>query len=166
MKMKIRDEKKQDVKAIYELTKAAFAPIDMSDGSEPDIIDRLRKDGDLTVSLVALKGNEIVGHIAFSPVTISDQRGYWFGLGPISVQPSQQRAGIGRQLIESGLERIRSLGADGCVLLGDPSYYGRFGFQSHGDLIYGSVPTEYVQSLSFGKERAVGELHYSPAFAG
>lgn len=165
-KMKIRDEVPGDEASIHELTKIAFAPVDMSDGSEPRIIDDLREIGDLTFSLVALVDEEIVGHVAFSPVTIADADGRWFGLGPISVRPDQQRTGIGRQLIEDGLERLRSLGATGCVLLGDPTYYERFGFRTHGNLTYGDVPTAYVQAISFGNERVKGEVRYSPAFGG
>ncbi len=162
--MIIRDETPGDEATIHELTKVAFAPVEMSDGSEPNIIDALRRNGDLVVSLVALDCEEIIGHVAFSPVTVSEGGGQWFGLGPISVRPNRQKSGVGRQLVEDGLERLQSLGAAGCVLLGDPDYYGRFGFQSHGDLAYGNVPMEYVQSLSFGSERAKGEVRYSSAF--
>ena len=118
--MIVRDEIPRDEATIHKLTKVAFAPVEMSDGSEPNIIDTLRRDGDLVVSLVALDGEEIIGHVAFSPVTVSDGAGQWFGLGPISVRPDRQKSGVGRQLIKDGLERLRSLGAAGCVLLGDP----------------------------------------------
>lgn len=164
--MKTRDEVPGDEAAIHELTKVVFAAVEMSDGSEPEIVDGLRKNGDLFLSLVAVAEDKIVGHVAFSPVTLTDADGRWFGLGPISVHPKCQRAGIGRQLIEEGLERLRSLGATGCVLLGDPAYYGRFGFTSPGDLTYRDVPTEYVQALSFENKRAKGNVRYSPAFEG
>jgi putative acetyltransferase len=162
--MRIRNEAPGDEAAIRALTEAAFAPVEMSDGSEPQIVDRLRLSGDLVLSLVAEENDGIVGHVAFSPVTVSDAEGQWFGLGPLSVHPDRQRAGIGRQLIEEGLERLQSLGAAGCVLLGDPDYYGRFGFASPGDLTYGDVPTRYVQALSFDDKRARGEVRYSSAF--
>ncbi len=164
--MKLRDEIPGDETAIHELTKIAFALIEMSDGSEPLIIDRLRKNGDLALSLVVLDDDQIVGHIAFSPVTVSESSGVWFGLGPVSVNPEQQRAGVGRQLIETGLQRLRSLDAAGCVLLGDPAYYRRFGFSSSGDLTFGEVPMEYVQALAFGPEQAKGEVKYASAFGG
>lgn len=164
--MRIRDEIPGDEAAIYTLTKIAFAPVEMSDGSEPQIVDRLRESGNLVLSLVAVEEDQILGHIAFSPVTLSSSQGHWFGLGPVSVQPARQRAGIGRQLIEKGLERLRSLDAAGCVLLGDPTYYGRFGFSSPGDLTYGEVPTEYMLALAFQTERAKGEVLYASAFGG
>ncbi|MGJ5621559.1 GNAT family N-acetyltransferase [Sulfitobacter sp. MF3-043] len=135
--MIIRDEITGDKAAIYNLTEAAFAPVKMSDGSEPQIVDDHRESGDLTLSLVVLNDDQIVGHIAFSPVTISCSKGKSFGLGPVSVHPEHQSAGIGRQLIEDGLGTLRSLYAAGCVLLGDPAYYGRFGFSSPGDLTFG-----------------------------
>ena len=69
-------------------------------------------------------------------------------------------------MIEKGLERLRSLDAAGCVLLGDPTYYGRFGFSSPGDLTYGEVPTEYMLALAFQTERAKGEVLYASAFGG
>ena len=164
--MKLRDEVPGDETAIHELTKIAFAPIEMSDGSEPLILDRLRRNGDLALSLVVLDDDQIVGHIAFSPVTVSESSGVWFGLGPVSVHPEQQRTGVGRQLIETGLQRLRSLDAAGCVLLGDPAYYKRFGFSSSGDLTFGEVPVEYVQALAFGQEQAKGEVKYASAFGG
>jgi putative acetyltransferase len=162
--MILRDEIPGDEAAIHQLTKITFAPIEMSDGSEPQIVDALRENGDLTLSLVVLNGDQIVGHIAFSPVTISESSGQWFGLGPVSVHPEHQRAGIGRQLIEAGLERLRSLNAAGCVLLGDPAYYGRFGFSSPDDLTFGEVPMEYIQALAFGPALAKGEVQYASAF--
>ncbi|WP_206615514.1 GNAT family N-acetyltransferase [Solirhodobacter olei] len=146
------------------MTKVAFAPVEWSDGSEPQIVDRLRLNGNLTVSLVAVEDDQIVGHVAFSPVTVSDADGRWFGLGPISVHPDLQRVGIGRLLIEEGLERLRSLGCAGCIVLGDPAYYGRFGFSSPGDLTYGDAPTRYLQALSFEDKRASGNVQYSSAF--
>src|SRR5690606_18603384 len=114
--------------AIHTLVAAAFDGHPHSDGSEPAIVDRLRADGDLTISLVAEDGGEIVGHIAFSPVTISDGNEGWFGLGPVAVAPQRQREGIGAALIEHGLALLRERGSAGCVVLGDPAYYGRFGF--------------------------------------
>ena len=164
--MKLRDEIPGDETAIHKLTKTAFAPIEMSDGSEPQIIDRLRKNGDLVLSLVVLDNDQIVGHIAFSPVTVSESSGVWFGLGPVSVHPEQQRAGAGRQLVETGLLRLRSLDAAGCVVLGDPAYYERFGFSSSGNLSFGKVPMEYVLALAFSPEQAKGEIKYASAFNG
>jgi predicted N-acetyltransferase YhbS len=162
--MRIRDEIPGEEAAIHALTKAAFASVAMSDGSEPRIVDRLRQDGDLALSLVAVEDEQIIGHVAFSPVTLSGSDGDWFGLGPISVHPARQRSGIGRLLVEAGLDRLRARNAHGCVLLGDPAHYARFGFSSPGDLTYGAVPTAYVQALAFKTQAAKGELHYAAAF--
>lgn len=83
--MKIRDETLSDQAAIFALTTAAFAPMPYSDGSEPAIIDGLRNDGDLALSLVATEAGIIVGHITFSPVSIDGVDNHWFGIGPVSV---------------------------------------------------------------------------------
>lgn len=135
-----------------------------SDGSEGPIINRLRKDGDLTLSLVALQDNTIIGHIAFSPITINGVSARWYGLGPVSVKPDLQKTGIGSQLINQGLSILKKHGATGCALIGNPAYYKRFGFQSDGNLKYGETPLPIVQWLSFGAEKANGVLKYAPAF--
>lgn len=162
--MKIRTEQPGDEISIYELTKVAFEPMPYSDGTEPDIIDRLRQDGDLTLSLVASDGGLIVGHVAFSPVKINGEASGWFGLGPISVFPELQRQGIGSMLVKKGLGSLREANAKGCALIGDPKYYSRFGFKSDGNLTYRDTPTQYVQWLAFGDENASGALEFSPAF--
>jgi putative acetyltransferase len=163
--MDIRHELPPDQQAISRLTASAFAPMAYSDGSEPAIIDRLRKDGDLTLSLIAVVGGEIVGHIAFSPVLIGGNDRGWFGLGPVSVAIEKQRRGIGSALITSGLDWLRSQGANGCVLVGDPVYYRRFGFISDGKISYGGLPNELVQWVSFDGTSPAGVLIYRPAFA-
>ncbi|MFN8663891.1 MAG: N-acetyltransferase [Thermomicrobiales bacterium] len=128
--MIIRPESPADATAIHALTAAAFAGKPYSDGTEPYVIDALRADGALAISLVAEEQGEVVGHVAFSLVSIADEPGTWYGLGPVSVAPSRQRQGIGTALIETGLAQVRDLGAEGCVLLGDPAYYRRFGFSA------------------------------------
>lgn len=163
--MKIRDEIPNDRNAIFALTKAAFAPMPYSDGSEPAIIDGLRDDGDLALSLVATEAGLIVGHIAFSPVTIDGVDNHWFGLGPVSVAVAEQGRGVGGNLIREGLARLKSLGANGCVLVGNPAYYCRFGFRSDGEIMYEGMPSEYVQWLSFDGTSPKGRLKYSPAFS-
>ena len=106
MSWTIRDERPGDFVAIAALTQAAFRDAEHSDGTEPAIVERLRTDGDLTLSLVAEDG-ELLGHAAFSPVTVSDGSTGWYGLGPVSVSPHRQREGIGSALIRVGLERLR-----------------------------------------------------------
>lgn len=105
-----------------------------------------------------------MGHVAFLPVTIGVESDGWYGLGPVSVWPDKQRQGIGSALINEGLAILKANGAKGCVLIGDPAYYERFGFRSDGNLRYQQVPTQYVQSLPFKSDPATGQLKFSPAF--
>lgn len=160
----IRDECEKDVHAIAQITIKAFAATPYSDGSEAPIIEGLRERGHLALSLVAADHDAVVGHVAFSRVSISESAGDWYGLGPISVDPDRQSEGIGRQLIEAGLERLQQLNATGCVLVGDPAFYRRFGFRSDGNLTYPDMPNEFVQWLSFDSSRPAGEVTYSEAF--
>ena len=164
--MKIRREHAGDETAIFKLTTEAFEPMEYSDGSEPHIVNKLRADGDLALSLVAVNGKEIVGHVAFSSVTINGEDDRWFGLGPISVAVEHQRLGIGKKLIDEGLGLLKSNGANGCVLIGDPAYYSRMGFLSDGKITYRDVPNEFVQWLSLGEAVPRGEIEYRPAFNG
>jgi predicted N-acetyltransferase YhbS len=162
--MQIRDERPGDEAAIGEITRAAFAGVPHSSQTEPRIVEALRQAGALTLSLVAVGDQEIVGHIAFSPVLIDGQPGDWYGLGPVSVEPELQAGGIGTALIRAGLDRLRDIGAHGCVLLGDPNYYRRFGFVADPELTYAGGPPEAFQRLGLTGEPAKGEVTYHPAF--
>lgn len=168
--MQIRPESDNETDAIRALSAAAFASAAVSDGSEPGIVDGLRADGDLWLSLVALEDDAggpgaIVGHVALSPVRLGAP-GRWFGLGPISVAPDRQRRGIGSALVRAALDRLRDADAAGCVLVGDPDYYGRFGFAPAPGLAYGGLESRYVLGLGFGADRPSGEVVYPRAFAG
>lgn len=138
--MLIRPEQEGDYPAIAQITAQAFAGAEHSDHEEADIIARLRATGTLTLSLVGIDSDTTVGHVAFSPVTIDGLVGDWFGLGPVSVKPDHQGRGIGSALIRKALERLRSQGAGGCVVLGDPAYYSRFGFEQDDRLRYDGAP--------------------------
>lgn len=164
MALKIRPERAGDEQAIFDLTATAFEPKAYSDGTEALIINDLRKDGDLTISLVAIKGGEVVGHVAFSPVAISEGNKDWYGLGPVAVRLNLQRTGIGSKIINLGLSILKSKGASGCALIGDPDYYERFGFKSDGKLHYEGLPDKLVQWLSFGDENPEGDLKFCAAF--
>jgi putative acetyltransferase len=113
------------------------------------VVDALRNAGALSVSLVAELDGKIVGHIAFSPVTIADGSEGWYGLGPISVTPDEQRRGIGSMLIRASLERLKKMGGKGCALVGDPAYYVRFGFRNPPELIHEGVPQDVFLALGF-----------------
>ncbi len=165
MTMTIRPEQPGDEPAIQALTKAAFRDMPHADGNEADLVDALRRDGDLTLSLVAVNMDlAIVGHIAFSPVAISDGSAGWYGLGPCSVIPTRQRTGIGSQLVEAGLAELRQRGARGVVLLGSPDYYGRFGFEHDPKLAYPGPPAKYFQRLVLNGPEPSGTVTYAPAF--
>ncbi len=161
----IRDEAPGDEAAIAALTEAAFRATPRGDGGESALVARLRAAGDLALSLVAQNVDRaIIGHAAFSRVTISDGTPDWYGLGPLSVIPLRQSAGIGSELIRAGLARLRRAGAQGCVVLGDPAYYGRFGFRHDPRLVYPGPPPAYFQALVLAGEPPAGVVRYAPAF--
>jgi putative acetyltransferase len=162
--MLIRPEQSGEEQAIHDLTQTAFATMSFSDGTEGLIIDALRKDGDLTISLVAVENDRVVGHIAFSPVTIDGRHDGWFGLGPISVLPELQRRGIGKAMITAGLDILRQRRAAGCVLIGDWGYYSRVGFVSNGELQYGDLDRRYVQFIVLHGTEPRGGLKFAPGF--
>lgn len=164
MHMTIRNEQSQDIEAISRLTEAAFRNEEYSSHTEHFIVNALRRTGQLSISLVAAEHDEILGHVAISPVSISSGVTGWYGLGPISVRPDRQGKGIGSALMRAALQQLRQQGAAGCVVLGDPAYYGRFGFKAHPGLELPDVPPEYFQALSFTGELPVGVVKYAAAF--
>jgi putative acetyltransferase len=163
--MIIRNEMESDVEIIFEVTQRAFENHPHSNHTEQFIINALRASHALTISLVAEVGGKVVGHIAFSPVTISDGSHNWYGLGPVSVLPEFQKQGIGKSLIHEGLSLLKSLGGKGCVLVGDPEYYERFGFRSFPDLILDGVPQEYFLALPFDTNKAQGTVLFHQGFS-
>ena len=163
--MLIRDERTADIDAIRRVVTAAFANVSLSQQTEPAIVDRLRSSGAMSLSLVALEGDEIVGHIAFSPVTIAGRNHGWHGLGPVAVRPDQQGRGIGQALVRGGLERLQTLDARGCVLVGEPKYYERFGFRVYPQLTLAGLPPQYFLALPFAVDVPEGPVQYHGAFA-
>jgi len=160
----IRPEAPADTSAIEAVTIAAFRDAEHTSHNEQDIVHALREAGTLTVSLVAERDGAVVGHVAVSPVSIADGAAGWFGLGPISVLPAQQGCGVGAGLMHAALDQLRTLGAMGCVVLGDPAYYGRFGFRAEPSLVFPGVPVEYFQALIFRGTLPSGAVTYPPAF--
>jgi putative acetyltransferase len=160
----IRDETEADAAVIGEVTEAAFRDLAVSDHTEHLIVAALRAAEALSVSLVAERDGEVVGHIAFSPVTISGGATGWYGLGPVSVLPRLQRQGIGAALIEAGLARLRASGAAGCCLVGHPVYYPRFGFRNPPELGVEGVPGEVFFALSFTGDVPRGRVTFHEAF--
>lgn len=160
--MIFRNETRGDEAAIHALTASAFAGKAYSDGTEADLIDALRREGALTFSHLAVQEGRIVGHVALSAVEIA-RLDKWFGLGPISVAPELQGNGIGSQLMQAALLHLKTIGAHGCALVGDPNYYRRFGFQS-GALSYGGLPSDYVMHLGVQGPEPKGPVRFHPAF--
>jgi len=160
----IRPEREGDGEGITRVTVAAFRTLEISNHTEQFVIEHLRAAGTLMVSLVAEEAHEIVGHIAFSPVRISDGSSDWYGLGPLSVRPDRQRKGIGSALVEAGLDRLRSLNAKGCCLVGHPEYYRRFGFAPLWGLRFEGAPAEVFLAVSFGESAPQGVVCFDRAF--
>ncbi|MDA8485554.1 N-acetyltransferase [Pseudomonas resinovorans] len=164
MSISVRNERVDDIEAISRLTEAAFRNEEHSSHTEQFIVNALRRAGRLTISLVAEEGEVIVGHVAISPVTLSSGAVGWYGLGPISVWPGHHGQGIGSTLMRAALGELKRMGGAGCVLLGDPGYYGRFGFEVRPGLVLPGVPPEYFQALSFDGEFPTGSVSYHEAF--
>ena len=162
--MIIRNESAADFDAITEVTVAAFNTLELSNHTEQFIIESLRDAGALTISLVAELDGRVVGHLAFSPVTVSDGAPNWYGLGPVSVLPEHQRKGIGQALIQEGLARLKELNAKGCCLVGHPEYYRKFGFANILELVIKGVPPEVFFALSFDGHFPQGAVTFHEAF--
>jgi putative acetyltransferase len=160
----IRIEGPDDVAAIRELNQRAFAQ-----NQEANIVDALRANGAAMLSLVAIIGGHVAGHIMYSPIEVGDVIGA--GLGPMAVLPEHQRQGIGGRLVEAGTERLSSTGVPVIVVLGHPAYYPRFGFLPAGR--YGvrcewPVPDEAFMMLVLDQARmsgVTGVARYRPEFS-
>ena len=168
MAIVIREETAADAPAIHALNVAAFG----TDG-EARLVDALRVHGRLTLSLVAVDGVSVVGHIAFSPVSVTGSQGRivrGLGLGPMAVEPTRQRSGIGGRLIADGLRRLAAAGHAFCVVVGHKDYYPRFGFvraSRFGIRWEEEVPDEFffVREITPGGLAGVsGVLRYAPEF--
>ncbi|MFA7243608.1 MAG: N-acetyltransferase [Sulfuricellaceae bacterium] len=163
-KVIIRKETSADVSAITEVTVAAFRTLEISHHTEQFIVAALRAAGALAVSLVAELDGRVVGHIAFSPVTLSDGTRDWYGLGPVSVLPEHQRKGIGKALVKEGLSRLKDVNARGCCLVGHPDYYRQFGFRNAPGLALEGVPPEFFFALPFDGHMPQGTVAFHEAF--
>ncbi len=162
--MIIRSEKPSDIEAIAEVTKAAFEDYPLNQETEPAIIHDLRTDEALTISLVGGLDGRVVGHIAFSSVTISDGTTNWHGLGPLSVLPEYQGNRIGTALVTNGLSLLKSMSSKGCVLTGLPTYFYRFGFGHHSQLTHEGTPHEVFLANSFVEQVPNGTVTFHQAF--
>lgn len=121
----IRRELPQDAAAIRQVHQAAFPTT-----AEADLVERLRDNGKAAVALVAEDEGQIVGHIVFSPVTFDPPVAVTaFGLAPMAVLADHWKHGVGRRLVQNGLAECHARGACLVVVVGEPDYYGRFGFE-------------------------------------
>lgn len=140
----IVEEGSEDRSGIRQVNQLAF------DGDyEADVVDRLRQNCPTILSLVAKQGEEVIGHILFSPVRIAQLEGWTvpgMGLGPLAVHPEHQGKGIGLALCQVGMQRMEAAGYPFVIVLGHPTYYPRFGFvkaRVHGiECAFTGVPDE------------------------
>jgi len=163
-KIAVRNETDADASAITRVTVAAFRTLEISNHTEQFIIVALRVARALTVSLVAELDGRVIGHIAFSPLIISDGTQNWYGLGPVSVLQEYQRQGIGKALIREGMSRLKDMNAQGCCLVGHPDYYRKFGFTNMPGLGHEGVPQEVFFALSFGGHTPQGTVAFHDGF--
>lgn len=161
----IRFETVNDLDRINEIIVSAFKNHPYSNQKEHLLVAGLRHQGVLEVSLVAEFEGKVVGHIAFSKVTIGGEQMNWYGLAPVSVVPEWQNKGIGSKLITFGIDKIKNLGAQGCVLLGDSEFYKRFGFKVSKGLKLKGMPFEHFLALSFSNSIPSGVVMYHRAFS-
>lgn len=162
--MLIRDETPADAAAIQAVIEAAFRDMPFSRQTEVFILPALRRAGALSLSLVAEEEGAVVGQAAFSPLTIDGRPSDWYGVGPVAILPGHQGHGIGSALMRAGLARMRERGAAGCMLVGHPDYYPRFGFRREPALTLPGVPPEVFMVLPFGDSVPTGTVAFDPAF--
>ena len=162
--MIIRSEKPSDIEVIAEVTKAAFEDHSFSQQTEHLTIHDLRAAGALSISLVTEIDGRVVGHIAFSPVTISDGTTNWHGLGPVSVLPEYQGCRIGTALVNRGLALLKANSSKGVALVGLPTYFNRFGFRNHPQLIHEGTPQEVFVAKSLVERVPSGTVEFHQAF--
>lgn len=160
--MQIRPERPEEAAAIAALIAAAFLAAPHADGNEAQIVAKLRQEGGLLLSLVAVEGTALLGHVAASPVTVADAQG-WACIAPLCVCPERQRRGIGSALMRAALDQLRAQGMGGVVLVGDPAYYRRFGLVADPAITAPGIPGEYVLSLPMAGTVA-GAIRFHPAF--
>ncbi len=164
----IRPEQASDYEIIYDITKRAFATMPFSGGDEQDLINRLRDNGALEISLVAQIGSDIVGHIAFSKAFPKNETAHdiadFYALGPIAVEPELQRSGIGSALINAGLDILRGREAAGCILIGNIDYYQRFGFETAPHLCPKGEPADHYMILPLALKNIDSVIGFHPLF--
>ncbi len=163
--MLIREQREADFAAVHELVIAAFKTLPIACGREQFVMDELWRSGAATVALVAEDNGVIVGQVAFSKVLVGGRELDWYGCGPVSVLPARHKQGIGSTLMRAGLEKLRALGSKGCVVVGDPNYYRRFGFENTDAMQEPEVPPQYFMAQRFAGDMPSGDVTFDKAFA-
>lgn len=172
----IRRETDADITGIHALITSVFAGVDPTDpaypgtlswaGREAAIVEKLRDDDSLSLSLVAVQGLDILGHIAASPVRITDGTGGWFGIGPVSVAPAHRGSGLGTALLSHAVNALQEGGAGGVVAIGNPEFYTRFDFTAVPELsLPGAVSEHFLARRLRDSHFPQGAVAYHPAFA-
>jgi predicted N-acetyltransferase YhbS len=160
----IRRECHDDYLSIGNVISAAFSGKPYADGDEAELVEALRRENALSVLLVAELEGTVIGQVAFSPAQASDGTRGWYALGPVAVLPAHQRTGIGSKLVHAGLQAITELGANGCILVGDPAYYTRFGFRLSPSNTPGGESTEFFMVKLLGHQQPTGPIYFHRAF--
>lgn len=167
--IQIRKERREDFRQIREVVKDAFAHAEHSDGDEHNLIERIRDSSDYIpdLSLVAVSGDIVLGHIMFSRISVGQSEA--IALAPLSVKTDCQRLGIGKLLVTAGHRLACKMGYSCSVVLGDPDYYSKFGYEkasNHGIIAPFDVPDEYYMVCELDKNCDIpkGYVKYSDAF--
>ena len=160
----LREAAPDDAEGIDAVMREAFGEPALGGPTAHGLVCGLRDAGALALSLVATQEGGILGHLAFTPVTIDGLESGWWALGPLAVKPSRQRMGIGSALVRSGLRRLRGRGVPGCVVLGDPAWHGRFGFAPAAGLVCPGAPPGHCLALALEGPAVSGLVACHPAF--
>ena len=162
--VEIRPERSSDVEAISQLIESAFLGMPYADGDEAELVETLRSENALSISLVAACDGTVVGQVAFSPARPPGGALGWYALGPVAVLPAHQGGGIGSALIRAGLQAVVELDARGCILTGDPAYYSRFGFTLSGKNAPPGEPAEFFMVKLLRGRLPAGPIRFHGAF--
>lgn len=165
--MLIRTEAPADILAVDKLLKATF-----DTESEANLVMKLRENGRRTLALVASNDDgEIIGYVMFSPVTLNGDDLNWQGLAPLAIQDNYRRQGLAAELVNEALATLKEFGYPACVVLGEPSYYSRFGFEAserYGFSCQWDVPDGVFQVLELDENalaNRTGMIEYSSEFS-
>lgn len=159
----IRTARPADRSSIRSLVTEAFGG-----DAEAALVERLVADGDAVLELVAEQGGAIVGHVLFSRLEVEEERQSFaaVALAPLAVAARSRRGGIGAALVEDAHRRLAEGGEALSIVLGDPAYYGRFGYRREpAEDFTSDYQCEALQALTWREAPTRGRLTYAPAFS-